>query len=126
MKFIDKLLNKLGLVRISYIGKFRDLSAEPFKAEELSLMLATLIGDTESDISPEEEQAVFAAAKNVEGLTEYLRKSAARDMARYFGAASAQEQFIIRGAFSRTNYLRTKILAGGKPTGSKLPGIRYT
>ena len=121
----DKILNKIGLVRKSRLKKFRDLSSDPFTEQELGYLLAETLSGIEFESDSEAEEKLFSEAKKVEGLVEYLKEAAAKDMQRYFGASTPQEQLIIRGSFARTNYLKSRIISGGKKEKTKLEGLRY-
>ena len=120
---INKLLQKLGYIKLD---KFRDLDTNPFTEEELSYMLVSLLGDEDDELGEKEEQKIFSEAKKVEGLVEYLRRTATKDVKRYFGVPTPHEQLIIRGSFARTLYLKSKIMSGGVKKVSKMDGIRNT
>ena len=122
---IKEILSKFGYVKSSDVKGFRDLSKNPFREEELSLMLAELLKDADEDIPEEEEVRMFKELKEVEGFLEYLRRAAVKDTIRYFGAVTPQEQFVIRGAFARTNFIKSKIQNIVKDKKSGLSGVRY-
>jgi len=78
---------------------------------ELSSKLANLLGDIESvEIVTEAQKQIFKDLAGVDGLLDYLRDTLVNDMKRYFGAQSEKERDIIRGGFSRTAYIRSRIL----------------
>lgn len=81
---------------------------DEYTEDELARALAFKLG-IQDEIDDEYERKIFADLKGTDGLVQYLREAAARDKDRYFGAATVQEQAIIRGAFARTMYLKTKI-----------------
>lgn len=122
---MDWILKKLGYIKTSNVEGFRDLRKNPFSEEELSFLLVELLGDMDIKIDEKVEQKMFEEISEVEGFTEYLRITANKDIQRYFGATTPQEQLIIRGSFSRTNYLKTKITSKGKTEKSNLEGLRY-
>jgi len=122
---LDKILNKIGLVRKSIIGKYRDLEKEPFTEQELSFMLAEILGNDPWEFNEAEEERMFSEAKKVDGLIEYLKTTAINDKNRYFGASTPQEQLVIRGSFARTNYIKGRIINAGKNKDTKIKGIRY-
>lgn len=124
-KMLEKILDKLGWVRKDKVAGFRDLSSNPFTEEELSFMLAGLLDDATEDLSDKVQEKMFTELQAITGLVDYLRRSANKDMVRYFGALTPQEQLIIRGAFARTNYLKSKIISGGKVSKPKIDGLRY-
>lgn len=55
------------------------------------------------------ETEVFSTLKGSKGFTEYLLETMNQDLKRFF-SASSEEQSGIRGAFSRTAYLRGKLI----------------
>lgn len=119
---LNWIANKLGYILKSKVADFRDLKKQPFTENELSLMLAEILLDADDGFTGEAEEKIFAQVRNVDGLIPYLRETANRDMRRYFGAATASEQLIIRGSYARTNYLKAKISGEKK---SKIEGIKY-
>ena len=119
---LNWIMNKLGYLQISKINGFRDLNKEPLTEDELSFMLAELLLDVNDDFTSETEEKIFTQVRGVDGLVSYLRDAANKDMRRYFGATTKEEQLIIRGSYARTNYLRARI-SGEKKT--KIDGIRY-
>ena len=123
---IDKILDKLGLVRKNKVDGFRDLSSNPFTEDELSYLLVEIMGDVDVDANEEAEDKIFKEARNVEGLIAYLQTAAMRDMRRYFGAQTPQEQMIIRGSFARTNYLKARISGAEDRKKTKIDGLRYS
>lgn len=92
--------------------------------EELSLLLAEKLKDAEPVVDEAQERALFKELKGFDGIVDYLRTTAARDIRRYFGAATKEEQLLIRGAFARTMYLKTKILEGGQKK-TKIEEVNY-
>lgn len=86
----------------------QDIKVNTLDENELATLLAKKLGVLD-DIDDEYEKKIFKDLKGTDGLVAYLREAAARDVQRYFGAASIQEQSIIRGSFARTMYLKTKI-----------------
>lgn len=114
-----KLLVKIGLytkeqLRLKIfdaelaIYEEQDLTKLNYGEDELALMLAEKLG-VQDEIDSEYEKKIFLDLKGTDGLVQYLREAAARDKDRYFGAASKEEQLVIRGAFARTMYLKAKI-----------------
>lgn len=120
---LEKILKKFGYLREDHFSSFRDLSKSPFTEDELCFMLAQKMGDVEPVIEQKDEDSIFKRASEVEGLAMLLKETAYRDIRRYFGATNQNEQMIIRGAFSRTNYLRSKIVSGKNP--EKIRGVKY-
>lgn len=104
MNIIDKILNRFG-----YSKQHTD-----FTEDELALMMAQKLNDITDEIDAEYEKKIFSELKNTDGLVQYLREAANRDIKRYFGAATKEEQLIIRGSFARTSYLKTKIKGADK------------
>lgn len=56
-----------------------------------------------------EDGLLFDELKKVEGFQEYLSNTLAADKDRYFGAGSPMEQLLVKGAYNRTLYLRSKL-----------------
>lgn len=98
----ERLLNKLGYIKDAAVR------TSEYTEDELAFMLAERLGVLD-EIDPEYEKKIFADLKGTDGLISYLREAAARDKDRYFGAATKEEQLIIRGSFARTMYLKAKI-----------------
>lgn len=109
---IDKLLSKFGYVRLQNVI-FKDpvdlRTPDSYSEDELSFALARKLGVLDP-IDKEYEQKIFEDLKGTDGLVQYLREAAARDKDRYFGAASKEEQLVIRGSFARTMYLVSRIV----------------
>ncbi len=112
-----KLLAKIGLytkeqLRLKIfdaeLAVYEDQSFEGYSEDELAYMLAEKLG-VQDEIDSEYEKKIFLDLKGTDGLVQYLREAAARDKDRYFGAASKEEQLVIRGAFARTMYLKSRI-----------------
>lgn len=104
----------------------RQKELDTYTEDELAFALARKLGILD-DIDSEYEKKIFADLKGTDGLVAYLRESAARDKDRYFGAATPAEQMMIRGSFSRTMYLKGKIMRAGedaKPQ-TKVEGVKY-
>lgn len=71
--------------------------------------MAKLIGDpTEYTIEKKQEEAFFNDLSRVDGVREFLKATMAKDMQRDFGATPDQRQ-IIRGAFARTAYIKSRL-----------------
>lgn len=112
---INKLLKKLG-----YIHK------DNITEEELCVLYATKLGDpSEHTFNATDNKRMFEDLSAVEGFTDYLRTTCAKDMQRYFGAEDDSQRNTIRGAFSRTMYERGMIAGRKESKETKLPGSRY-
>lgn len=89
----------------------------------LSMLGRDLIGlDIKQD--DKRDQILFKELKSVEGFIEYLRETAARDIQRYFEAATKEEQLMIRGAYARTMYLMKMAKEEGKRK-TKIEEVNY-
>lgn len=117
---IERLLNHFGYIHEKAVRH------SEFTEDELALMLAQKLGVLD-EIDTEYEKKIFASLKGTDGLVAYLREAAARDKDRYFGAASKEEQLVIRGAFARTMYLKARIMGVDEEVGKKtrVDGIKY-
>lgn len=70
----------------------------------------------DSELRPEWVEKVFAETKGSDALVEFLYETMGQDMIRYFNASTDAERNQIKGAFSRTKYLRSKLLGADDPT----------
>lgn len=97
---------------------------ENYTEEQLMSMLGrNFIGvDTASD--EKRDLILFKELKGIEGFVEYLRETAARDIQRYFEAATKEEQLMIRGTYARTMYLMNMVKNEGKRI-TKIEEVNY-
>jgi len=114
---IDKLLKKFGYIK--------EINLSPM---DVNKMFAAQFGDV-SDyvIDRKQQEELFQDLKEVEGFTDYLKATIAKDIQRHFSAGTEKEQDIIKGATSRTAFFLTNLT---KPpvepdTGSTLNNPRY-
>lgn len=83
----------------------------PMGEVELASKLAALTGDIESiEIAKEGKEEIFTDLAGVDGILDFLRDTMVNDIKRYFAAQNDHERDLIRGAFSRTAYLRSQVL----------------
>ena len=108
----NKLLNRFGYVKKG--GNNTGNKVGDLTEEELTIMLVKLWDYEDEDVDEKEEEIIFKSLKQVEGFVQFLKSTANRDIKRYFLATTPSEQLMIRGSFSRTNYLRTKIVNSDK------------
>lgn len=59
--------------------------------------------------SKQEDELLFEDLRKIEGFSEYLTNTLASDKDRYFSAGSPMEQLMVKGAYNRTLYLRSKL-----------------
>mgnify|MGYP001587398077 CR=1 FL=1 len=114
----EKILKFFGLIQIerawTVVDPIEDFDCDipgccdDYTEDELAKMLADKLG-VQDEIDSDYEKKIFLDLKGTDGLVQYLREAAARDKDRYFGAASKEEQLVIRGAFARTMYLKSRI-----------------
>lgn len=90
------------------LSEIFEKTAKDLTEDELALLLAHSLG-LQDEFDAEWERKIFESLKGTDGFMEYLRVCAARDKDRYFGAAKIEEQLIIRGAFARTMYLKSRL-----------------
>lgn len=116
------MLEKLGYVKREDIVDYL-IKNPPSEFELHMLIISTL--DPEPSYDKKEEEELFERLSAVDGLNDYLRSTLVRDRNRYFNASSPLEQMQIKGAFSRTAYLKGKL---GKPkkTSVKLETKRHS
>lgn len=97
---IGKLLNKFGYFKPMEITE-----------EDVFQALGRIVGNpTDYEVPKELEDNIFQDLSRVDGITDYLKATMAMDMQRDF-AATPDQKDLIHGAFSRTAYLRSRILA---------------
>ncbi len=99
---------KTILDKIGYVQNINDYSED-----ELALALAIKLGE-QDEIDDDYEKKIFKDLKGTDGLVKYLREAAAKDIKRYFGATTPTEQNLIRGAFARTMYLKSRVMGSDK------------
>lgn len=124
MGFFTKEVIK-NVIPSGYIheSQVRDLEKNPYTEDEVLAMAAEILRPLYGEnIEKGEERKLFDKLLEVEGLGEYLRLTMARDLQRHFVAATPIEQMNIRGAFSRTLYLKSLLT---KKTSKELKGPRY-
>jgi len=114
---MDYILRKLGYIKRTDITE--DIVAEFY---------GSLIGNpAEYDMGSQESELFFQQLAGLEGIDEYLKDMAAKDMVRYFGASNDKERDMVRGAFARTVYIENKVRAIRKPSKDVKPmDLRYT
>lgn len=87
-----------------------DTDTQKFTEEELLIELSTFLDPTEMRMGRTAVADVFERLSNTEGVAEYLRNMMEMDMKRYFAASSDEQRAQIKGAYSRTAYLRSMII----------------
>lgn len=114
---IEKLLRKFGYIHESKID-------DAFVSERI---ISTIGNPTEYVISKDQDKEFFIALEKVDGVREYLKATAAKDMVRYFGAQDEKEQLAIRGGFARTVYLLSRLrnVKEVEPQ-TKIKNLRYS
>lgn len=96
---LKQLLRKLGYIHESEL-------TEDFLCYEI----AKIIGDPrEYSIEKKQEDLIFADLGRIEGIAMFLNATMAKDMQRDFASTPDQRQ-LIRGAFARTAYLKSKLV----------------
>lgn len=86
---------------------------EEYTEEQLLSQLGRSLTGLDITVDEKKDLLLFKELKEVEGLMEYLRETAARDIQRYFEAATKEEQLMIRGTYARTMYFWKKVKEGG-------------
>lgn len=115
IKIIEKILNKYGY------------SKNPLTEAELALAYAETLGDvSEYKIAPQDEKKMFEDLSGIENFVEYLRAMSAKDIQRYFAAEEDRQRDIVRGAVSRTLYIRGMIGKRQESKTTKISGLRYS
>jgi hypothetical protein len=92
------------LERLGYIKK------ERITLDYINEEYGRLIGNpTDYSISKELDQEFYDNLRRIDGVRDYFKATAAKDMLRYFQATGAEEQSVVRGAFARTMYILGKL-----------------
>lgn len=114
---IETLINRLGYYK----------HKQTFTESEAAEIFAKSIGDVNDyNIKATKQQELFEKLTGVEGFTDWLRATAARDIQRYFAAEDEKVRDTVKGAASRTAYMRS--LIGRKKeieNNTSIPGLRY-
>lgn len=86
------------------------LKKNPLTEEQLLTLAVEMVDPRMDMFSLEEERIIMDDLSKVERLPEYLTSLMNWDVRRHFKAASPVEQINARGAFSRTLFLKAKIV----------------
>ena len=100
---LKKILELCGLVRISDI---RDLEKNPYTEDELDSMYIPIAYTRASGWSKDKYQVMLDLLKKNREFVQFLDWTIVEDVKRSFNATDI-ERPIIRGAVSRTRYLRS-------------------
>ena len=110
---------------IENILKYFGYIKEPKTEMELASLYIESLGDLFAyKVNKKEEEALFQKLSEVEGLTDYLRMTMVSDLQKYFKAPTKEQQIQINGAFSRTLYLRGRIVKANEEQGKDIGGER--
>lgn len=85
----------------------KKLAKQYLTEDDLAQLLVEYVES--SNQSKEEIDLMFEDLKKVEGFQEYLSNTLSADKDRYFGAGSPMEQLMVKGAYNRTLYYRSKL-----------------
>jgi hypothetical protein len=78
-----------------------------FKKKEEKVDVISSLGNWEGvEIEKIGNPELYSDMAKIDGLHEFFRETMINDIKRYFAAQTDRERDIIRGAFSRTNYLK--------------------
>lgn len=97
---------------------------EQYTEEQLLAMLGRNFIGVDIAMDEKRDLVLFKELKAVEGLVEYLRETAARDIQRYFEAATKEEQLMIRGTYARTMYFMNMVKNEGRKN-TKIEEVNY-
>lgn len=115
---IQQLLSRFGYLHESKITE-----------NYLGKRYGELIGDVNNyGIEKEMEGELFNDLSVVNGIKEYLDATMANDMQRYFAATDEKQRDIVRGAFARTAYLKSRLNKTSQEANEEettLQGLRY-
>lgn len=113
---IDKILERFGYYK----------HKQSFTEEEAAAIFAKSIGDVSSYVIKAKEQAeLFEKLSDVEGFTDWLRATAAKDIQRYFAAEDDKVRDTVKGAAARTAYIRSLLGRQKEVVTTSVPGLRY-
>jgi len=83
---------------------------DKYTTQELEQELLSRYGNLlETVIDKELEDKIFKELKGIDGLPAYLQATMNKDIVRYFTTQEDNSRDMVRGAFSRTLYLKNKI-----------------
>jgi hypothetical protein len=112
---IKNFLRKLG-----YIHK-----SELTDQVILEILSESIGFDPTYDFPKDVERKMFEDLSAVDGLHDYLRYTASKDMQRHFSAEDDRQRDTIHGAFLRTVYLKTQVSKPKDNKVTKIPSLRY-
>lgn len=93
-----------GYIKVSEV---RDLEKKPYTEDEILDMFVSVMGKIYGDkVDKKQEREIFDKIMEVEGVNDYFRDTLGADIQRYYVASTREEQLQVRGAFSRTLYLK--------------------
>ncbi len=85
------------------------LETQDLSIEEISSLAIKTLGSlfTNETLTKQDEYDVFDRIAEIPGADEYFRDTMSRDLKRFFAAQDPSAQNQVRGAYSRTLYMRS-------------------
>ena len=106
------------------------LETQDVTIEDISSLAIKTLGAlfTNETLTKQDEYDIFDKIAEIPGVEDYFRDTMSRDLKRFFAAQDPSVQNQVRGAYSRTLYMRS--LLNRKPDGSvqkplQMGGDRY-
>lgn len=109
---IEKILNKLGYIKVSSID-----------SDKVMELYANTVKNFDINIDEDTKKSISEELKSIEGISEFLDAVITRDMKSYFSVHTDKERYEIRGSYNRAMYFKSLIKKNKVPT--KISGIRY-
>jgi len=106
---MDKILSILGLTRISTV---RDLNKEPFTEDEFDSMYVEIAHKRAENFDKDKYDLMIDLLRKNPEFAQFLDWTIDQDVLRSFNVTDAERQ-VVRGAVSRTRYLRSLCLPEG-------------
>jgi hypothetical protein len=103
---MDRLLSLFGLVRMKDV---RDLKKEPLTADELDILYVDVAENRAEGFNNEKHAEMIDLLRKNQVFAEFLDWTITNDVKRAFNATEDERQ-VVRGAVSRTRYLRSLCL----------------
>lgn len=83
------------------------LAKEYLTEDDLTKLLIDCVESSRR--TKQDDELLFDELKKVEGFQDYLSNTLIADKDRYFGAGTPMEQLLVKGAYNRTFYIRSKL-----------------
>lgn len=93
------------------MNKIKKFLLKFYSENELAFALASKMGDLDDEeMTDKAVKLIFKDLAKVDGLPEYFRDTARKDVLRFFAATNDKERDVVKGAYARTAFLRSQVL----------------